>query len=90
MAVIVTPCVVKYSPPISGAFNAPLGHTNVSPEILNSSELILWHLIPKVPIQKINTQVWPSYMKKKTTITKEREWCRRQILIGTSTGTFHW
>ena len=63
-----------------------LGHTNVSPEILNSSELILWRLIRKVLIQKINAQVWLSYMKKKTTITKKikkNNKARGQILIGT-------
>ena len=30
--------------------------------VLNSSELILWHLKPKVLIQKINKQVWLSYV----------------------------
>ena len=40
---------------------SPCGHTNVSPEIINSSELILWRLIPKASIQKIKMQEWLSY-----------------------------
>jgi len=65
---------------------------NVSSEILSLSELILWRIIPKVSIPKINTQVWLSYMKKKTTITiqMKRVWRKGQILVGTSKGTSHW
>ena len=31
-------------------------------ETLNSSELILWRLTPKVSIPKINTPAWLSYI----------------------------
>ena len=56
-----------------------LWRTNVSPEVLNSSKLILWH---QVLVHKINTQVWLCYMKK-TTITIKMIRHRGQILVGT-------
>jgi len=49
-------------------------------EKLNYFILILWPLIPKVSILKINAQIWLSYMKKKKTIALQMKGNRLRYL----------
>ena len=69
----------------------PYGCTNVSPKILNFSELILWRPIATESVNlKGNMQVWLFHMKKKDYHCHKDKKKEHEILIGTSKGTSQW